>query len=174
MGVIARAIIRVKHRFDRHHHRIFTGAGGQVRQVDGHRSAHAAHRGKVGRSRHGQDDLPGERIAVAAASVLFIFSGKLAVRHGVNFDDRTILRVANIERGKEIFRNAKHHVEQIGSRQGHNGLSGGDNLVVTYRHVGGNAAERGGQRHLRQLFAGDFQRGVSGVAVGPLDIHFRL
>ena len=118
--------------------------------------------------------MPGERAAVAAAGVLFIFGGKLAVRHGVNFDDRTILRVANIERGKEIFRNAKHHIKQIGSRQGHNRLPGGNHLMVTYRDVSGNAAERGGQRHLRQLFAGDFQRGIGGVAVGPLDIHFRL
>ena len=43
VGLIARAIIRVKHRFNRHHHRVLTGAGGQVCQIDRHGPTHAAH-----------------------------------------------------------------------------------------------------------------------------------
>ena len=106
--------------------------------------------------------------------MLFVFRGKLAARQSIDPDDGAVGGIADIERGEQIFRNAEDHIEQVGTRQGNHRLASGDHLMITDMHAGGNPAEGGGETHLRQLFTGNFQGRVGGIAIGALHVHLRL
>ncbi|MNN42633.1 hypothetical protein D3C81_1568290 [compost metagenome] len=88
--------------------------------------------------------------------MLFIDRAEFAPRQGVNFHQRAVISVTDIQGFEQVFGNAKHHIEQIRSGQGHDRLPGSNHLMITYLNACRGACKRGGERHLTQLFLGDF------------------
>lgn len=74
--------------------------------------------------------------------MLFVLCGEKAAWQGVKLHLRLIVNILDIEAGEEGFGQRKDDVEQIGTGQQRNGLSGGHDLMITRLYPCNHAIKR--------------------------------